>query len=225
MKIRNGFISNSSSTSFVLAVIDRKECKHCGSSTADYLDLLYYHSECKQTCANMSANHYKEQIADDISEYKKDLAYLESLKKQYEGLQDNRNFLPVAEMLIKISNEIRDRQIKQDSRQKFNKALKIPDVIKSPEENQQEELFIVRASRERGKYVQGEMYEIINKITHQISNIKFRIKSCEDILAKLDGIDKYGIYEFTVDNSDKVISLVELMESKKMVKVLSRKTS
>lgn len=40
MKIRNGFVSNSSSSSFVLAFKNPKKCTHCGSTPLDFFDLL-----------------------------------------------------------------------------------------------------------------------------------------------------------------------------------------
>ena len=50
MKTRNGFVSNSSSSSFVIAVKESVPCKHCGRKDPDILDLLdnshYTHSDC-----------------------------------------------------------------------------------------------------------------------------------------------------------------------------------
>jgi hypothetical protein len=40
MKIRNGFVSNSSSSSFLLYITPTKLCKHCGRKDPDILDII-----------------------------------------------------------------------------------------------------------------------------------------------------------------------------------------
>ena len=40
MKLRTGFVSNSSSASFVVAVKQGEKCPHCGRSDVDFLDLV-----------------------------------------------------------------------------------------------------------------------------------------------------------------------------------------
>jgi hypothetical protein len=40
MKVRTGFVSNSSSASFVVAVKQTEKCPHCGRSDVDFLDLV-----------------------------------------------------------------------------------------------------------------------------------------------------------------------------------------
>ena len=40
MKLRVGFVSNSSSSSYIIALDEPKKCKECGRSDADILDLI-----------------------------------------------------------------------------------------------------------------------------------------------------------------------------------------
>jgi hypothetical protein len=40
MKIRMGFVSNSSSSSFIIAVKEGEKCAHCGKSDDSFLDLV-----------------------------------------------------------------------------------------------------------------------------------------------------------------------------------------
>lgn len=45
MKTRNGFVSNSSSSSFVIAVKESKKCKHCGHKKHTILDSIRHATE------------------------------------------------------------------------------------------------------------------------------------------------------------------------------------
>jgi len=45
MKTRNGFVSNSSSSSFIISVKTSKKCKHCGHKLIDILDKIRLASE------------------------------------------------------------------------------------------------------------------------------------------------------------------------------------
>lgn len=40
MKIRNGFVSNSSSSSFIVALNPKEKCPHCGRSSPNMIDLI-----------------------------------------------------------------------------------------------------------------------------------------------------------------------------------------
>ena len=40
MKIRNGFVSNSSSSSFVIAYTQSEPCSHCGRSDFDFMEVF-----------------------------------------------------------------------------------------------------------------------------------------------------------------------------------------
>ena len=49
MKIRNGFVSNSSSTSFIVALNPKDKCPHCGRSSMDIMDLIERNSGNNET--------------------------------------------------------------------------------------------------------------------------------------------------------------------------------
>jgi len=84
MKIRNSFVSNSSSSSYVIIVHDNNEpCEHCGRKDLDFLEVLDNASDFLESSIQYEN---KEQIIEDIQaeiDIKKD--YL----KKYEGLNNN----------------------------------------------------------------------------------------------------------------------------------------
>ena len=49
MKIRNGFVSNSSSSSFIVAVNPKEKCPHCGRSSMNIVDVLASTDWCNDT--------------------------------------------------------------------------------------------------------------------------------------------------------------------------------
>jgi hypothetical protein len=49
MKIRTGFVSNSSSSSFLLYITPTKTCKHCGRKDPDILELIEKHRSYNET--------------------------------------------------------------------------------------------------------------------------------------------------------------------------------
>jgi len=71
MKIRTGFISNSSSTSFVVAFKKPEKCPHCGRGDSNFIDTFV-------TCSK------DDDTGLDFSEYGN---YYEELKKRCEGIE------------------------------------------------------------------------------------------------------------------------------------------
>ena len=66
MKRRNGFVSNSSSTSFIIAInSDTNKCKHCGRESIDIVKLIEKHSSYDTEITNVG---YKD-VLEDIKEY------------------------------------------------------------------------------------------------------------------------------------------------------------
>lgn len=84
MKIRTGFISNSSSTSFIIAINPSQRCEHCGRSDPSIIDLLergsaYYVDENRVRKDPEEIKEYVEQLKYENKEIQRDLDEL--LKK------------------------------------------------------------------------------------------------------------------------------------------------
>lgn len=111
MKTRNGFVSNSSSSSFLIAVLkDNKPCPHCGRKDLDFLDMVEH--------SYNSNNHVNEIIGSgDISKYiEREYGYL--------GRDDYDNLLSMAELNAKNPNCIIVNITLSDHDENIHKVLK-----------------------------------------------------------------------------------------------------
>jgi hypothetical protein len=85
MKIRNGFVSNSSSTSFVIAYKECDPCKHCGRSDLNIIDLIK-NSDDGNGDTSVDASGYKNVINDidwlDSDDYDNICIEMDKLKSE-----------------------------------------------------------------------------------------------------------------------------------------------
>jgi len=73
MKIRNGFVSNSSSSSYVIAYKEPEKCTHCGRSDINIISLIGRGDDCGDTYISKKGyddvvDGLKEWLDDDITD-------------------------------------------------------------------------------------------------------------------------------------------------------------
>lgn len=73
MKIRNGFVSNSSSTSFTVAFKPPVKCPHCGRSNVSVLDLIERSRDDETYIIWNDPTNYIEELQEEIYENQLDL--------------------------------------------------------------------------------------------------------------------------------------------------------
>lgn len=109
MKIRNGFVSNSSSSSFIIALPTKTKCKHCGKKNEDMLwvihDILKTVYE-KENCdgANLPkyggvAEYLITSMAEEVKSLKKDIYWCNKEKKILEKALKNKDAMNIYERL------------------------------------------------------------------------------------------------------------------------------
>jgi hypothetical protein len=92
MKIRNGFVSNSSSSSFIISVHKTNECSHCKRSDSNFLDFIKKIEDpngCDRT------KMYARGAEEVIKWVKHDTGYI------YNNPEDNKEFDEVFKKIIK----------------------------------------------------------------------------------------------------------------------------
>ena len=99
MKKRKGFVSNSSSTSFVIAIKEADKCPHCGRHDIDFIELIK--SKQDDYCDNTKICYESaEEILEERIIYGYDNEMTKNLKAQLEEAVSNG--MKVAE--IRVSN-------------------------------------------------------------------------------------------------------------------------
>jgi predicted RNase H-like nuclease (RuvC/YqgF family) len=117
MKIRNGFVSNSSTSSFLLAIPnDMDECDHCGFGTKMFFSVLIdtlnaYRSKTKYSLQS-SYEDYLNKIQTDLKEIREDIKESE---RQYQKMKSMIDTGEIKTSLIKVSKFYDTIRILQNS--------------------------------------------------------------------------------------------------------------
>lgn len=92
MKLRKGFVSNSSSSSFIIAVKESEPCPHCGRKDLDIFDLIE-NSDHDETCIDYKGKddiikNLREWYNDDVEGEEEDSDYVKSVIESIEEHKD-----------------------------------------------------------------------------------------------------------------------------------------
>ena len=91
MKTRNGFVSNSSSSSFIIAIKKTNiPCPHCGRKDPDFLDMVENSSIYNEDDNRIDARETEETLK-YIEDNEKGWVEAEEYKKIEDGLSKNKN--------------------------------------------------------------------------------------------------------------------------------------
>ena len=95
MKIRNGFVSNSSSTSYIIVVKKTEPCPHCKQGGVDFLDLLSKRDD--GSCDNTMYIKDREQI---LNELEKEIEVLSKNPLYYWGSVERSKEFAARQLLV-----------------------------------------------------------------------------------------------------------------------------
>jgi hypothetical protein len=94
MKIRNGFVSNSSSTCFLLAIIPGKKCETCGCDAMDFLDPLRFMGNKLGKDAVYYDGLGEQMLYEKQGELEEKVAQLQSYRMHLEKLKLMKDYIP-----------------------------------------------------------------------------------------------------------------------------------
>jgi len=201
MKIRSGFVSNSSSSSFIIAVRpDAKTCKCCGRSDAFLLQLL-----AKYIATLTKDNHklYTMYTAKDVEDY---------FKKELEDFVSSKAH--AIEQLATIKELLKDKKT-IDNFSKIQTQLQVISYgfpIHKEDPGMTKVQFSLESRRDG---IQKHLVEYDNKV-----------KALKEKIAKVKAFNKKGwtVYAFTMDNwATEAESMIKAMTAEEdLVVVIER---
>lgn len=228
MKIRNGFVSNSSSSSFVIACKIKEKCKHCGSSPLDFFDLIHLKLNDNPKTYGYFVYDIESEIESsqfEIDDLEKDKSWIERKIKEYETLLGNKDYERIYNYVFPIVEEqaheiavIRNRMYNAGAIRNGDAKEKVPSV--------KERLESVRNLRQRFEW-SGEknmILESIESMKRDMSGVEKKIREERKYVEDLKKLDpkEWKLFTATIDNMDKLRDTVDSLEKTKDIEILKR---
>jgi len=207
MKTRNGFVSNSSSSSFVIAVKEVKACSCCGLTPVDFMSTLAVRTrnENKQREFSMvDIDSYIEEKEYEIDEWETEKKWIIRQKKLYEELLKDENALKALELFRGALRDIEyEKNRTDDGQANYSRYTtddrNAADIIK-----------------EDVRYLNED------RVNKEIASRKGFIEK----IKRLDNKDKWTIFSIKTDNSfDNVKDDIELMIKTNQVVLIQKEVT
>ena len=212
MKIRIGFVSNSSSTSFVLAFKEPEKCKCCGQTPFDCFSDMESKAKGKEGYGWYIYNSENEitNMEHEISELKKDKTWLEGKIGEYEKIVKNPETDKIASYLIVVIEEQLEETRRIQNSLIFNRGKAIPNIKKS--NNKKDDMLFASIGRQRSEY------QASSKISQEIDRLKNVLRDIGmEMTAKtkyINSLKKFSgkewkIFSLTVNHMDDLDSSIK----------------
>jgi hypothetical protein len=208
MRIRTGFVSNSSSSSFILSIAKEQECKHCNQSNADVLNIIRdlfsskkYEDYVPKTFSG-NPEDYLVSIDTEIEEINKDIHWAHKKIQVLEKINKN----PDAVCLMKQWDRIKEEQGRDKG------------------------INFLRYGREDDKYRnENEIDTIARDLDWKRTSIKTLEKKRAELENKKSKIEKAingeeQIYILEVNHMDDAHTLIQNMINNGSVKLIDKVT-
>ena len=139
MKVRNGFVSNSSSSSFMIAIKKPQPCASCGCTPIDFLKELEIRIGDKKKeyeFFNQDIKEYIETLKYDIEELEKDRAWVLKEKELYATLLDDEKLAEGIQTFISLMQQLEEEKRTNKKDYRVNRYMgdneaSVMDVVKS----------------------------------------------------------------------------------------------
>jgi hypothetical protein len=219
MKTRSGFVSNSSTSSFILAFKEPQKCKCCGQTPFDFLRHMEIMGVQKETHGYFIHNT-KDEIKNtkyEIEELEKDKVWLEKKIKEYKEMEDNPTTTNIANAVFKII----DAQVRQEKLYLFNCKKKVgpkKDDVPQVKPDYRAERMLEDCDDIKRSAITEEKKRMESTLKETISRIKEWEKYI-DCMKKYSG-NEWKVFSLKIDIHDQLYSTIRCLEEEKLIEVI-----